>query len=106
LFKVPRHLFTPVPEVDSAVLLLKKRAEPAVQVKNREFLFKIVRAAFGQRRKTLLNALGSVQPGLHKEVLLQVLDEAGIDGQRRGETLSLEEFAVLANAWEERKSTL
>lgn len=103
LFKVPRHLFTPVPEVDSAVLLLRKRKQPPVDVKEQALLFKVVKAAFGQRRKTLLNALGSIQPGLNKEELLQVLDEAGIDGMRRGETLSLEEFARLANAWGERK---
>ena len=103
LFKVPRHLFTPVPEVDSAVLFLRKRTEPPVEVKDRELLFRIVKAAFGQRRKTLLNALGSVPPGFNKEELLQVLDEAGIDGMRRGETLSLEEFAVLSNAWGKSK---
>ncbi len=99
LFKVPRQLFTPAPEIDSAVVLLRKRTQPPVEVKDQDLLFKIVKAAFGQRRKTLLNALRTVQPGLSKEDLLQVLDDAGIDGMRRGETLSLEEFSLLANAW-------
>lgn len=98
LFKVPRQLFNPAPEVDSAVLSLKKRKQPPVEVYNPQVLFKLIKAAFGQRRKTLLNALASMGPD--KELIAEILGQAGIDGQRRGETLNLEEYARLANLWE------
>jgi len=106
LFKVARHLFKPTPEVDSAVLLLEKRIHPRVKVKNEKLMFKIIKAAFGQRRKTLLNALTTVSPGFGKEKLQEVLKTAGIDGQRRGETLSLEEFARLADSWQDMQDFL
>lgn len=99
LFKVPRHLFTPAPEVDSAVIMLKRLAEPRVDVEDEKLLFKLIKAAFGQRRKTLLNALGSVDHRVTKEKLQEMLQAAGINGGRRGETLSLEEFAGLTNVW-------
>ncbi|WP_003540747.1 16S rRNA (adenine(1518)-N(6)/adenine(1519)-N(6))-dimethyltransferase RsmA [Desulfotomaculum nigrificans] len=94
--KVPKTVFYPVPDVDSAVIRLTRRPVPPVQLRNEETFFKVVRAAFGQRRKTLINALtGS---GLaSKETWLSVLNETGLDPARRGETLSLEEFAALAN---------
>jgi len=98
LFKVPRQLFNPAPEVDSAVVSLKKRSQPSVDVYNTQILFKLIRAAFGQRRKTLLNALAGIGPD--KEVIAEILRQAGIDGQRRGETLNLEEYARLANLWQ------
>ena len=100
LFKVPRHLFNPVPNIDSAVLLLKKRNRPAVEVKNIQLMFKIIKAAFGQRRKTLNNALSTVASDMTKEQVLAILNKSQIDGQRRGETLDLQEFARLANTWE------
>ena len=101
LFKVPRQFFKPVPEVDSAVLLLERLVQPRVKVKNEKLMFKIIKAAFGQRRKMLLNALTAVNPKLKKEQLPEVLEKAGIEGQRRGETLSLEEFARLADVWQD-----
>jgi 16S rRNA (adenine1518-N6/adenine1519-N6)-dimethyltransferase len=101
LFKVPRSLFHPAPEVDSAVVCLQKRQHPPVEVPDKNLLFKLIKAGFGQRRKTLLNALQSVAPGLDKETVRQYLQRAGIDGNRRGETLSLKEYAALAQAWKE-----
>lgn len=101
LFKVPRQAFNPVPEVDSAVISLKKRAKPPVNVYNSKLLFKLIKGAFGQRRKTLLNALSNAGLGLAKEDITRRLQMAGIDGQRRGESLTLEEYARLANSWEE-----
>lgn len=98
LFKVPRHLFVPVPEVDSAVVCLKRRTNHPVCVKDKELMFRLIRAAFNQRRKTLSNALRAVEPALAKDELIDVLEKAGIDSRRRGETLSLEEFARLAEA--------
>ncbi|CCO08579.1 16S rRNA (adenine(1518)-N(6)/adenine(1519)-N(6))-dimethyltransferase RsmA [Desulforamulus hydrothermalis] len=98
--RVPKTVFFPAPEVDSAVVRLTRRAVPPVQVTSEALFFKVVRAAFGQRRKTLLNSLtGS---GLAaRENWLQVLAAAGIDPARRGETLTMQEFAALANAFQQ-----
>ncbi|MFD1427971.1 16S rRNA (adenine(1518)-N(6)/adenine(1519)-N(6))-dimethyltransferase RsmA [Kroppenstedtia sanguinis] len=100
--KVPAHVFVPRPQVDSAVIQLKIREQPPVEVRDEALLFRVIRAAFGQRRKTLLNALstGAVL-GQEKAILSRVLLEAGIDPKRRGETLSLEEFAFLSNRLDE-----
>ncbi|MEW6064199.1 MAG: 16S rRNA (adenine(1518)-N(6)/adenine(1519)-N(6))-dimethyltransferase RsmA [Bacillota bacterium] len=96
--RVPKTVFYPAPDVDSAVVRLTKREAPPVDVTSEELFFKVVRAAFGQRRKTLLNSLtGS---GLAaRETWLEVLSKTGIDPARRGETLSLQEFADLANTF-------
>lgn len=99
LFKVPRSVFFPAPEVDSAVVRLAKRAEPAVCLRDEETFFKVVRAAFGQRRKTLLNSLNGSGLGPDKAAWLKILDRCGIEASRRGETLSLNEFAALAGAY-------
>lgn len=99
--RVPKTVFYPAPDVDSAVVRLTKREAPPVDVTSEELFFKVVRAAFGQRRKTLLNSLtGS---GLAaRETWLEVLSKTGIDPARRGETLSLQEFADLANTFGQR----
>jgi 16S rRNA (adenine1518-N6/adenine1519-N6)-dimethyltransferase len=99
LFKVPRHLFTPAPDVDSAVVCLKLRSEAPVDVKNKEFMFRLVKAAFNQRRKTLGNSLMQVDPEIGKKNLEEILKKAGIDSKRRGETLSIEDYARLTNIW-------
>lgn len=88
--------FMPRPKVDSCVLRMDILETPAAQPEDEEHFFKVIRAAFGQRRKTLLNSLGST--GAPKSVLAEALDEAGIDRNRRAETLSLEEFARLSDA--------
>lgn len=98
LFYVPRTVFLPVPAVDSAVVRFDLRKEPAVHVADEELFFKVVRASFGQRRKTVLNALGGAGLGLSREDLGALLAGAGIDPGRRGETFSLGEFAVIADA--------
>lgn len=101
VFRVPASVFIPRPEVDSAVVRLTKREKPAVSVPDEKLFFKLVKGAFGQRRKTLLNALSGAGLGLNKGVWEEVLRNAGIDPGRRGETLSLEEFAALTRAcWE------
>lgn len=94
--KVPRHLFVPQPNVDSIVIALRVRPERKYSVKDEELFFKIVKASFGQRRKTLLNSVSSMGV-LEKSRVLEVLQKSGIDEKRRGETLSLEEFAILSN---------
>lgn len=99
LYKVPRQLFTPAPEVDSAVVSFKLRAEPPIEAKDKKHLFKLIKAGFGQRRKVLSNALQAVEPGMDKAKINLILSKAGIDGQRRGETLSLAEYAAISNVW-------
>ena len=94
-FIVPRHIFTPQPEVDSAIIDLVIRKAPPFPVVDRQFLRKIIAGAFGQRRKTLLNALQAL--GIDKEIILKAMEEKNIDPRRRGETLDLEEFVSLAN---------
>ena len=96
IVKVPRTVFVPQPKVDSTVLHLDIRDEKPVKVEDEEFLFKVIKAGFGQRRKTLSNAL-SVLKGYDKATILRCLEEAGIDPVRRGETLSLEEYARLSD---------
>lgn len=96
--RVPAHVFIPRPQVDSAVVRLKVRSRPPVEVSQERLLFRVIRAAFNQRRKTLPNALTPLlTAGQNKEVLIDALEAAGIDPRRRGETLSLEEFARLTN---------
>lgn len=94
--KAPRHMFIPQPNVDSTVIGLHVRAEKKYDVHNEELFFKTVKASFGQRRKTLLNSLGGLG-FLNKDEIREILKEANIDEKRRGETLSIEEFAVLSN---------
>ena len=95
--KVPPTVFVPRPAVDSAVIVLERLPEPAVKVADEALFFRVVAAAFGQRRKTLLNALaGGLR--LDKSLVNQVLAAAAVDGSRRGETLSLAEFAALTAA--------
>ena len=92
---VPPGAFFPPPKVNSGIVRLRPLAEPAVDVSNPALFHRIVRAAFGQRRKTLGNALSTLPWG--KDGARSALEKAGIDPMRRGETLSLEEFARLAN---------
>ena len=94
--KVPAALFVPPPKVDSAVVRLEMLPEPSVKATDEDMFFKTVRAAFSQRRKTLLNCLCSFF-GLPKDELKKIGDEVGIDLSRRGETLSLDEFARLSD---------
>lgn len=94
---VPAGLFVPPPKVDSAVLKLRILDEPAVKVKDEAVFFKTVKAAFAQRRKTLLNCLAQAFP-MAKPELTELMEGIGIAPSRRGETLSIEEFAKLADA--------
>ncbi|MEK5171687.1 16S rRNA (adenine(1518)-N(6)/adenine(1519)-N(6))-dimethyltransferase RsmA [Heyndrickxia sp. FSL W8-0496] len=97
---VPKTVFMPQPNVDSAVIRLTLHDEPIVNVDDEEFFFQVTRASFAQRRKTLLNNLTSQLPNGKgvKEEILEALGQIGIDPGRRGETLSIEEFAALSNA--------
>ncbi len=95
--RVSRAAFLPPPGVDSAIVRLLVRREPAVAVRDERLFFQVVRAAFEQRRKTLLNALSTV-PALSREAAAAALARAGLAPSRRGETLGLPEFGCLADA--------
>lgn len=97
--RVSRHAFLPPPGVDSAIVRLLVRQVPAAVVRDEALFFQVVRAAFQQRRKTLLNALTTV-PGLPREGAGAALARAGIAPGRRGETLGVADFARLADAVE------
>jgi 16S rRNA (adenine1518-N6/adenine1519-N6)-dimethyltransferase len=94
---VPKASFSPQPKVEGVVLRLIVLRDSRVKIRDEGLFFKIVRAAFGKRRKTLLNALSMGGLGLKKEEINSFLLEAGIDPKRRAETLSLEDFARLSN---------
>ncbi|WP_026688705.1 16S rRNA (adenine(1518)-N(6)/adenine(1519)-N(6))-dimethyltransferase RsmA [Alteribacter aurantiacus] len=100
---VPKTVFVPQPNVDSAVLRLTIRDEPPVSVKDEAFFFRIIRASFTQRRKTLLNNLvHHFDAKKEKEQVVALCEQAGIDPKRRGESLSMEEFAKLSDVFVER----
>jgi len=92
----PREVFYPRANVDSTVLRLDIRKECPVKLLDEAVFFAVVKAGFGQRRKTLHNSLTGIY-GLDKAQTGAVLDKAGIDAGRRAETLDMDEFALLAN---------
>lgn len=104
-FIVPKTVFVPQPNVDSAILKLTRRQTPAVSVSNEKEFFKLTKAAFQLRRKTLWNNLQNSygKDEATKAWLRASLETAAIEPSRRGETLSLEEFAALSNAMEAGK---
>ncbi len=97
LFDVEPKSFLPRPEVTSSVVVCDVREFP-VKVSDEEFFIKVVRASFGQRRKTILNSLTGA--GFSREIILKSLENAGINFERRAETLSVEEFIKLAKFME------
>ncbi len=95
---VPRNCFMPRPNVDSAVIKLTVYDKPPVEAQNVKQMFKIIKAAFLLRRKTLLNTLAAHgELGIEKEKLKMLLDESGVGSQTRGETLSIAQFAELSD---------
>jgi 16S rRNA (adenine1518-N6/adenine1519-N6)-dimethyltransferase len=95
LFEVKNQSFFPQPKVDSVVVKLRVLNKPTIFVEDESFFFRLVKLAFSQRRKMLINALKGLN--LDKKILQDALERLLIDPRRRGETLSLEEFAQLAN---------
>ena len=93
--KVPPQCFIPRPKVDSIVIRLDRLDEPKVKVENEKLFFEVIRSSFNMRRKTLWNGVKNI--GLPKEKLELAFEEAGVDPKRRGETLTIEEFAVLSD---------
>lgn len=95
---VPKTVFMPQPKVDSSILHLELREEPPVYVEDEDYFFLFVQACFAQRRKTLRNNLSRYfSDRYEKQEIEAFLNEADIDGTRRGESLSMKEFAKLAN---------
>lgn len=99
--KVAPSSFMPRPKVESIVIRLDRLEEPRVKVKDEKLMFEIIRNSFNMRRKTLWNGVKNM--GVDKEDLMKAFEEAGIDPKRRGETLSLEEFAKLSDSIYEYK---
>ena len=95
--EVENICFIPAPEVTSEVINLKLRKEPGVQVKDKKVMFHIIKSAFMQRRKTLLNALTNVKVFKNKEEGIETLKELNLREDVRAENLSLEDFAKLAD---------
>ncbi|WP_066506416.1 16S rRNA (adenine(1518)-N(6)/adenine(1519)-N(6))-dimethyltransferase RsmA [Abyssisolibacter fermentans] len=94
---VPRNVFMPKPNVDSAVVVLDIYGKPRVDVEDEVLFFKVVKSAFAKRRKTLLNALSSGFISLNKEQVKNVLERCNIDPKLRGEVLSIEDYAKITN---------
>lgn len=102
LFPVSPNVFVPRPEVASAVVRLTPRQLPPVRVGEEKNFFALVRAAFGQRRKTILNALSGAPLGPAKDEWAAIIKAAGLSPAVRGESLGLDEFAALTRSYEER----
>ncbi|MBQ8001709.1 MAG: 16S rRNA (adenine(1518)-N(6)/adenine(1519)-N(6))-dimethyltransferase RsmA [Ruminococcus sp.] len=103
LFKVSAGSFMPAPKVDSAVIRLDVRQSPSVELKSEKMFFRVVKASFAQRRKTVLNSVSSGL-SMDKATVTRIMEQAGVSPLARAEQLTLEDFASLANAlWEATK---
>lgn len=103
--KAPKTAFYPQPAVDSSVIRLSSRESRPIAVSDEKLFFKVTRGSFSKRRKTILNALSTYED-FNKEIIAKALEIAEIDPKRRGETLTIEEFASLTNAVAEAASRL
>lgn len=100
---VPPNCFMPRPNVGSAVIRLKRFAKPPVEVKDEKLMFRLIRASFNQRRKTLQNGLtNSPELAFSKETIAEAIAELGVSATIRGEALTLEQFAALSNILSEK----
>ena len=99
--KVPKNSFIPEPNVDSLVIKLSVNEKRKVDIEDEDLFFKIVRGSFSKRRKTILNSLAGYENLVDKEKIEKILEKANIDTKRRGETLSIYEFAILTKAYKD-----
>jgi len=97
VIEVPNTSFVPAPEVNSTVIKLNLLDKPAVEVENEELLFKVIKVAFMQKRKTLLNSLSNSKLFGTKQEVEEMLNKLNIDINKRAEKLRLEDFANIAN---------
>jgi len=100
--EAPAEAFFPMPGVDSVVIRLESRDEPPVQVNNVDLMFKLIRASFNLRRKTLPNAIASGGLGFGRAQVESALEQMGKSLTVRGETFTMEEFAILTNLMEDK----
>ena len=103
LFDVPAHCFMPQPKVTSAVIQLRTRKELPWKIDSKEIFFRCVKSSFAMRRKTLQNGLASGFPELGKAGAGEVIEACGLPASVRGETLSIQQFADIANEIAKRK---
>ena len=102
LLNVPASCFMPRPNVDSAVIQLTRYEKPPVEVADEHLMFRLIRASFNQRRKTMTNSVGnSPELSVSKEQMAAALEKCGLSATVRGEALTLEQFAELANVFSE-----
>ena len=97
IMEVPKDSFIPEPAVTSKVIKLNIRKNPPIEVKDKEYMFKIIKNAFMQRRKTLINALTNTNIFKNKDEATKILEELGLDLNVRAEKLSIEDFANITN---------
>ena len=95
---VKASLFFPKPKIDSQIIEIRFKESPDFPADNEKFLFSVIKAAFGKRRKTLKNSLSGSELGIDAQTAVSALNRAGIDPARRAETLTVEEFVKLSNA--------
>ena len=95
IMHVPKENFVPIPKVDSAVLQLKILKKPRIEVEDEKFFFELIKTAFSQKRKTLLNVLNNANL-IRKENLIEILKELNLSEKIRGEKITIEQFAMLA----------
>jgi 16S rRNA (adenine1518-N6/adenine1519-N6)-dimethyltransferase len=95
---VKASLFFPKPKIDSQIIEIRFMEIPDFQADDENFLFRVIKAAFGKRRKTLKNSLSGSELGINMQTVVSALNDAGIDPVRRAETLNIEEFVKLSNA--------
>ena len=91
-------LFFPKPRIDSQVIEIRFKESPDLPADNEKFFFRVIKAAFGKRRKTLRNSLSGSELGIDAQTAVSALNSAGIDPARRAETLTVGEFVRLSNA--------
>ena len=101
---VPRRAFFSQPRVDSSCIVLRPRRVPLAAVRDEALFFAVVKAAFSQRRKTLINCLTGLQPSIDRPAAAALVRQIGVGPTSRGETLSLKQFAALANAVDDLES--
>lgn len=96
VMNVPKSAFIPEPNVESSVIKINIKKDRSINIKNEQLFFDVIRGSFSKRRKTILNSL-STYKNFNKNLIMKALNNSGIDEKRRGETLTIDEFAILTN---------
>jgi 16S rRNA (adenine1518-N6/adenine1519-N6)-dimethyltransferase len=104
-FIVPKTVFIPQPKVDSAVIVMNIYDKPPVDVKNEKLFFRLIKGAFGQRRKTIINSVSGTIAEIDKIELKEILEELGYNPNLRGETLGIQDFALISNSLSKSKES-